>query len=539
MKRTLTFALALVLAASAAWANGAKEAAPKANGAAVAGTPQKKVLAFGQATYGETLDMQISTGSLAASIADEVTESLLRFDDDNNEEVVLLTDFPTLSEDGKTYAFELKQGVYFTDGTELHSSDVKFTFERMFTPSTGAKSYSYFNMIVGAKDMLAGKATELAGFQIQDDYHFTITLEYPFAPFLENIGTSYADIFPEKACKAAGKSWGVDTNLIGTGPYKIQSNDGNTVCILVKNENYHGGQVNLDEIDIKFYSDNTTKLLAYENGDIDVTDLSAALLGQYKDAYGDQITSYHPLGTTFLSLNLDNEVLSNLKVRQALSYAVDRQELVRYVLDGAGTPANTYLNPAIPGHDDSLPVYEFNIEKAKSLLAEAGYPDGVTISGGKVRQSESALAEAVQGYVARAGINLVYDVVDNATWNQARASQSLPFTFITWNALYADADFQVYNYFYSTYSKGKSVNYNNPQFDALMDQARVVSDPAKRAELYRQADQLMSHTDQVCVPLYYPQSQFLARPYVKNMKVGNLIYHLWNVDLDAEAKAKF
>ena len=134
-----------------------------------AGADGRKVFRFGQAPYGDTLDMQISTGSASAAIADEITESLLRFDDDNNEEVVLLTDFPTVSEDGTVYSFELKQGVKFTNGTELTARDVKFTFERMFTPATGAKSFSYFNMIVGAKDMLDGKATELAGIEIQDD----------------------------------------------------------------------------------------------------------------------------------------------------------------------------------------------------------------------------------------------------------------------------------------------------------------------------------------------------------------------------------
>ena len=126
----------------------------------------KKVLRFGQANAGEGLDMQTSTSSRAASIADEVTESLLRFDDDNNEEPVLITDFPTVSDDGLTYSFELKQGVHFTNGTELTSKDVKFTFERMFTPATAAKSTAYFNMIKGAQDMLAGSATELAGFEV-------------------------------------------------------------------------------------------------------------------------------------------------------------------------------------------------------------------------------------------------------------------------------------------------------------------------------------------------------------------------------------
>lgn len=503
------------------------------------GAEELKVLRFGQAPYGDTIDMQISTGSLSASIADEVTESLLRFNDDNVEEVVLLTDFPTISDDGTVYDFELKQGVYFTNGAELTAKDVKFTFERMFTPATGAKSYSYFNMIVGAKAMLAGEATELKGFEIKDDYHFTITLEFPYAPFIENLGTSYADIFPKEACEAAGKDWGIDANLIGTGPYMIQSNNQDTECVLVKNPNYHGGEVNLDELHILYYSDTTTKLLAYENDDIDVCDLTATMLGQYKTVFPDEVSVYYPLGTCFISLNHEHELLGNPDIRKAISAAINREELVQYVLDGAGIPASSYLNPSIPGHDETLPVYEYSVEKAKEYLTKAGYPDGITITGGEVRQSEQAIAEAVQGYLAQAGIQFVFDVVDNATWNADRASGNLVFTFITWNALYADADFQVYNYFYSTYSNSKSVHYNNPEFDAIMDEARTATDPARRAELYKRADQILGQEDMVCVPLYYPQSQFLAKPYVTNMKVGNLIYHLWNVDVDLEAKAKY
>jgi peptide/nickel transport system substrate-binding protein len=228
-----------------------------------------------------------------------------------------------------------------------------------------------------------------------------------------------------------------------------------------------------------------------------------------------------------------------VNIRKAISLAINREELVTYVLDGAGIPASTYLNPNIPGHDSSLGVYEYDPELAKQYLADAGYPDGLTLDGGEVRQSEQAIAEAVQGYLSEVGINFVFDVVDNATWNTDRSSGKLPFTFITWNALYPDADFQVYNYFYSTYSDGKSVHYNNPTFDALMDQARAATDEEERAELYTQADQILAQEDMVCVPLYYPQSQFLAKPYVQNMKVGNLIYHLWNVDIDPAAQAAY
>ena len=270
------------------------------------GSTEKKVLKFGQALSGDGLDMQRSTGSLSASIADEVTESLLRFNNENEEEVVLLTQFPEVSEDGTVYSFELKDDVFFTDGTQLTSEDVKYTFERMFRPETGAKSYSFFSMIKGATEMLDGNADSLEGFEIIDDQHFNITLEYPYAPFVKNIGTSYADIFPKEATEAAGENWGVGTNLIGTGPYVIKSNDDVSEVVLVKNENYHGGEVNLDEIDIIYYDDVNTKLLAFENGEIDLADVPADLLGQYQDAYADQIHAYYPLGTNFISINVED-----------------------------------------------------------------------------------------------------------------------------------------------------------------------------------------------------------------------------------------
>lgn len=495
----------------------------------------RKVLRYGQANSGEGLDMQKSTSSRSAAIADEVTESLLRFDDDNKEEPVLLTDFPSVSDDGLTYSFELKQGVHFTNGTELTSKDVKFTFERMFTPSTAAKSTAYFNMIQGAQDMLAGSATELSGFEIVDDYHFNITLEYPFAPFVKNIGTSYADIFPEDACTAAGENWGLGTDLIGTGPYKIEENDDTTQVVLVKNEDYHGGEVNLDELQFIFYDDDQTKLIAYENGDIDLADLNASLLSQYQANYADEITAYYPLGTAFISMNLNDQYLSDVNVRKAISLAINREELVDAVLNGAGIPATSYLNNGIPGHDDSLSVYEYNPEKAKELLAEAGYADGITITS-EVRQSDQAVYSAIQGYLAEVGINMELDVVDNATYNSDRTAGKIPLTGMTWNALYPDGDFQMYNYFYSSKSDAQGVFYHNDEFDKLLDDARKSTDEDARAEMYKEADKILSQDDYACIPLYYPQSQFIAKPYVKNYKVGNLIYHFWNADIDTAAQ---
>ena len=215
---------------------------------------------FGQSNPKVGLDMQTNTNSGASSVADNVLEGLYRWNDDNVEECVLATDFPEVSEDGLTYSFELKEGVKFSDGSDLTTEDVKYTFERMFKPETGATSTYMYDMIVGAKDMLAGNATELAGIKVEDDLHFSITLEYKFAPFIANLGMDYASIYPHEACEKAGKDWGKGTNLIGTGPYVITENDEQTKVVFEPNKNYHGGTPNLDRLEVVYIDDNSTKI---------------------------------------------------------------------------------------------------------------------------------------------------------------------------------------------------------------------------------------------------------------------------------------
>lgn len=168
----------------------------------------EKVLKFGQANPKLGLDMQRSTNSGSSSIADSIVESPLRWTEDLELVPCLLTEVPKAEADGVTYKCTLKEGVKFHDGSTLTADDVKFSFERMFTPATAAKSTYMYDMIKGAKDMLDGKATELAGLTVEDDTHFTFTLEYPFVPFVSNLGINYADIFPRKACTDAGDSWG-------------------------------------------------------------------------------------------------------------------------------------------------------------------------------------------------------------------------------------------------------------------------------------------------------------------------------------------
>ncbi len=499
------------------------------------GGDKKKVFRFGQANAKEGLDMQKSTNSKSSSVIDHVVETPLRFTEDNELVPCMLKEVPTVESDGVTYKCELNEGMKWHDGTEVKASDIKYTFERMFDPATGAKSTYMYDMIKGAKEKLAGTATEIEGIVVEDDTHITFTLTEPFACFTKNIGINYASIYPEAGLKKAGDKWGTGTDIYGCGPYKLVSNDDSTEVTFEPFEDYYGEKAKLDKIVIKYIDDENTKMMSFKNGEIDMCDLNATLLKQYKgDAdVKDLINQYGPLGVTFVNLNLKNKYLADKRVRQALSLAINRQELVDTVMNGAGTVASGWLNPKTPGFDDSAEAFPYDVDKAKALLKEAGV-DGFSLTCG-VRAADQPVMVAVQDYWKKIGVDLKVNVQDAAKWSADWAAGSLEITELSWHPLYADADNHMYTYFYSENAKGKSSFYNNPEFDKLMDEARKSTDEDKRVELYKKADDILTRQDYATLPLFYPKFQFVAKDYVKNAKVGNLIYHMRDIDVDASA----
>ena len=496
------------------------------------GGAKKKVLRWGQPNAKLGLDMQKSTNSGSSSISESIFEAPLRWTEDNELVPCLLTEVPTFEADGVTLHCTLKDNIKCHDGSTLTANDVKYTFERMFTPSTGAKSTYMYDRIKGAAEMLAGTATELEGLTVEDDTHFTFVLTDPMASFVNNLGISYAQIFPKAACEAAGDKWGWGTDCVGTGKYKVSSNDDTTEIVLEKFADYHDGEPALDEIDVIYYDDNNTKLMAFKNGDIDWCDLSPDLLAQYKSDpdVKDLITMYETLGVHFVNLNLDSENLKDPKVREALSLAIDRQALIDNTLSGAGIPAGCWLAPQTLGHDDSA-VLEYDPEKAKQLLQEAGVSN-LTLDC-KVRKGQyEKYMTVVQSYWKEIGVTMNLSVEDSGVWSSDWADGNLEVTALGWYPLYADADNHMYTYFYSGNAAKKSSFYNNPEVDDLLSRARVSQDPDERAELYKQADNIIVHEDWATIPLFWPEGTFVAKSYVKNAKVGNLIYHFFDLDVD-------
>lgn len=278
----------------------------------------KKVLRWAQSNAKQGLDMQKNTNSGMSAVSDPVVEAPLRFTEDNELVPCLLTEIPTVEDDGVTYHCTLKEGIKCHDGSTLTANDVKYSFTRMFLPQTAGLSTYMYDMIVGAQEVMDGTTTDLAGVTVEDDTHFTITLQYPMATFVKNLGINYANVFPQKACEEAGEKWGYELNYVGSGPFKLVENDDSTHMVFERFPEYHlADEIHLDGIDVTFEDDNNTKLMKFKNGDIDMCDLTIDLLPTYQQDpdVKDCINYSTGLGTWFVNLNLNTPALQDVRVR--------------------------------------------------------------------------------------------------------------------------------------------------------------------------------------------------------------------------------
>lgn len=469
------------------------------------------------------LDMHLYTYSIIMKITDNVYESLLLTNSKGEVEPVLLTDMPVLSEDKLTYSFELKDDVKFHNGAVLTSNDVKYSLERMVEKVAMA---SILNKVEGFDAFSNGEAEEITGIEIIDDTHFDIHLTEIYTPLLAVLSTPYCAIYPAEACEAAGDNWGM-TELYGTGPFKLESYQTGVGVELVKNEEYHGGEVKLDGISYTFIDEPITGINAYKAGDIDVVYMDSTLYPTFaQDAdIKDEMYSFSPVGGYYLGIN--SKKITDVKVREALNYAMDRKALCEGPLFGTAVPNSNFLQAGLIGSDENAEQFEYNPEKAKELLAEAGYTEAID-SDGCVYELEISvntkyaaginIATALQAQMKDAGIHVNVNQVDSAAWSDMKASGSIEVGLSSWYVDYNDPDSMLY-----PVSDGRvdsnSIFWHNEEFKSLMEKGVQTEDTAERQEIYARADEILTHEEFGVAMLYNETMFYLKKPYVEGFEV--------------------
>lgn len=488
------------------------------------GAAGKKVLKFAVSMPAmEFLDTQLSTDTDVIQPAWLMGESLLAFSKNLIPEPKLLASLPKVSKDGLVYSCELKAGVKFHDGSTLTSRDVEFTFNRMFTPATKCLNTYLCDMILGGKEMLDGKAKNLTGFKVLDDRKFQITLEAPYSPFLAVLACQQLMIYPEKACKAAGTRWGIDT-FIGTGPYKLVKFEPKDMLAVERFSGYHGTPMKLDGIEL-YNMDPSTALLEYERGTVDMigftgTELVNGYLNNPK--FKDQITSIPLLGTIAMILNVTKPPLDNPKVREALSYAVDKNSLVANYMKGLARPAGCFIPPGIPGYDPKRPASKYDPAKAKALLKEAGFPNGIhLVSMLSEKSSTVGVATVIQEQLKASGIDLEIQKADSAAMVDMRHRGEIQVPFLTWYADIPDPDNFLYTFFHKDQAKMWSSRYTNDWVTKSLDEGRRMPIGAPRTALYTKIEEKVIHKDFAAIPLYNPSKYYMISKPVKGIAFEN------------------
>ena len=480
-------------------------------------TPTDNVVRMGRDMSSTgNLNSLLTTYNNIFEVSDCVFDQLITKDPYTLElEPNLITDFPEISEDGTLFTFELKQGVKFHDGTELTAKDVQYTFSRFFDPDSGNVNGWMANMIKGSQAMMEtesnGKIDTLESIVVIDDYHFSIELEYGYTAFLAVLAVAPLNIVPMDACEAAGDRWGIDT-LIGTGPFKLESFNPNNEIVLVRNDDYHGDVVKLDGVEI-LNMDANTALIEWEAGTIDVCSVGTSLVDGYLDNpdYADNVKFTEYVGIHCLNFNQAMKPFDDQRVRLAVGLATDLESLCEGYFQGHIKPAKSLIPAGVLGYDDSLPALEYNPERAKELLAEAGYPDGINVTITMTDTSDwGPIYQVMQEQWKLAGIESQIEKVDAAGWLDKRSSGNVQIYMMNWYADFVDPDNFLYSLFHSSVATFFSNGMIDPEWDAKLDAGRLITDLDEKQEYYADLEYWLTREQVAEWPLYAPAGYTLV-----------------------------
>lgn len=522
MNRRIFFSLLLVLAILLTACGGAQpsavptkaeEATPTSSSTQtpVVKTPQKggeMIIAYKDDLA--TLDPAIGYDWTNWPAEKLVFDGLLDYDSGTTIEPRMAESLPEINADATVYTFKLRKGVKFSNGRELTADDVVYTLTRVLNPKTSSPGAGFFNGIKGAQDFIDGKTTDVAGIKALDSYTVQFTLNAPDVTFLNKMALNFAFIVPKEEVDKAGENFGHAT--VGTGPYILKEWKSGQYLVFERNPNYFiSDRPYLDKITIQVGVAPDVALLRLEKGEIqlmgdpppgaDWARISA------DPAWKGRLEKQPQVSTIYIAINTTAKPFDNVKVRQALNYAIDKQHIIQ-LLNGRGTVANQVLPPLMPGYDKAYTGYEYNPDKAKALLAEAGYPNGFETSIECISvDPQPKLCESFQQDLAKIGIKLSINTLAAPNVIDDAGNGKTPLTWsggLGWIQDYPDPD----DFYGPILGCGSNTpggwnwsRYCNDTLDKQSKDLLAITDRAKRLESYAPFFKALMD-DAVWVPVY-------------------------------------
>jgi len=461
------------------------------------------VLVFGRSGDSVGLDPGRETDGESFYGSTQVYDTLVEFVPGQTSIQPALATSWTFAADGLSVKFNLREGVKFHDGTPFNADAVVYSIERQFKtdhPAYGFGPWKYWGYM--DMDNIVESVTAL------DDLTVEFKLKKREAPFMANLAMDFASI----VSPTAGAKYGADltNHPVGTGPFKFVSWIKDDSIVFEKNPEFWGDEVYLDRLILKVIPDATARWLALQKGEVDIIDFpSPEDLDIMEATEGIKVIQQEGLNVGYLALNTEKAPYDNVKVRQAMNYAIDRNEIVAGVYGKAGKPAKNPIPPTMWSYNDDIEAYDYNPEKAKALLAEAGFPDGFKTEiwampvARPYNPNGKKVAEIMQAQLAKVGIEVDIISYEWGTYLDKTDQGEHQAAMLGWTGDNGDPD----NFLWVLLSKmaaekpaGNIAFWKNDEFTDLCAQAKEEMDQAKRTELYMQA-QVIFHEQAPWVPI--------------------------------------
>lgn len=541
-RRPGTFLWAIVAMGAALLAMSCTQPSPGVTpgGTGPGGVPQGGEFRINMGTEPDTIDPNRSNFSTSILVASQVFEGLLNYDKDLNLTPGVAKEVPShnnggISSDGKTYTFKLRNDSKWSDGQTVTAKDFAYAVKRSLDPKLAAPYASSLYDIQGAEayneanqapDDQLKQLRDAVGVKALDDFTLEVKLQSPRPSFLHLISLWVAWPVREDIVTKFGDQWTEPPNYIGNGSFVLTKWAHQERLEFAPNPHYSGaGKPNLAKLVFVQVADANQAYLAYQNSELEavaVPDANVKLV-QADPNLSKETVRYNELVIFGYEFNAKSPPFDNPKVRQALAMAVDRRALIERVSQGIGKVAYSPVPPGMPGHDaEAGKDLDFNVAKAKDLLAQAGFSDPsrfpkVTFTFADT-SANRVRAEFFQAQMKQnLGIDFTLEPVDGRAYQQRFNAGQFQMVFGGWGADYPDPDNFVPELF-KTGSGNNHTNYSNPKTDEQAEKCQKEQNEQARLAACREAQKLVVQ-DQPWIFMFYRERFWLLKPYVKGFQV--------------------
>jgi oligopeptide transport system substrate-binding protein len=454
-----------------------------------------------------SLDWSLATDHVSFNVISNLMVGLTEFDKDLKPAPVIAKSWEVL-DGGRRIVFHLRDDVKWSDGKVVRAQDFEYSWKRLLDPKTASQyAYTLFDL-VDAQKFNEGKTKDAStvGVRAQDDKTLIVTLRHPASYFLAI--TTFEVTYPQRrdVIEKFGNRWTEPANIVTNGPFRLASWKHENEIALAANADFFRGKPVMDKVTMYMINEKTTALAMFEQGQLDFIDESHSIPPLEKPRLA-KLPGYKlvpQLRGEYYAFAVERKPFDNPKVRQAFALAIDR-EVFPKILQGGRIPATSWIPPGMLAHNNEIGLH-FDPDRARRLLAEAGYPGGKglppIVLGYNTDEEKKLVAEAVQSmWQKNLGVTVKIENLEWKVFLDKLRNDPFPVFRSGWGADYPDPD--NFMKLFTSDSGNNNGRWKNPHYDQLLDQAARESDPAKRTALYNQAQKLLTETDAAIVPLYW------------------------------------